>query len=296
MFGKRDFSCGNILSISYFVVRAINSLSLNTRFSKFVFLVNEKVAYIYISKRFDGNYKIISNREVRAGYFELIVKIDNITRYCSPGQFFMISVPEVFLRRPISIHYVKKDSLSFLYKVVGKGTKILSKIQSGTLQLLGPLGNGYDFKNWEQSSYTVVAGGTGIASIYYLATKLTQNGILYYGARSERDLVCLDKFKKMNWKVIISTEDGSKGYKGYITDMLLKGLNDTTLLIACGPTPMLKKVIQIAKVKCIKGFVSLEEKMACGIGNCQSCAVKINGQIRMICKDGPVFRIEEVEL
>jgi dihydroorotate dehydrogenase electron transfer subunit len=288
------------------------------------------------SKRFDKSYKIISNKEISAGYFELKVKMDVVSKYCYPGQFFMLNIPEVFLCRPISIHCVEKGTVSFLYSVVGRGTKILSVIGRSSdsvisrrgegkdscdeIKMLGPLGRGYGltsnaFSNFlsrvSLNSYekkicpkpgdvslnpVIVAGGTGIASIHFLATRLSRKGILYYGVRSKKDLLCLDKFKKKGWKIVISTEDGSKGYKGYITDVLSENLKKSDTLFACGPIPMLKKVLQIARGKNIKGFVCLEEKMACGIGNCQGCAVKINGENKLICKDGPVFEIKNVEL
>ncbi|MDR0398938.1 MAG: dihydroorotate dehydrogenase electron transfer subunit, partial [Endomicrobium sp.] len=248
------------------------------------------------AKRFDKSYEIISNKEVCRGYFELEVKTGNVLKHCSPGQFFMIEVPGVFLRRPISVHSIKKDTLSFLYKVVGKGTMILSGISSGEIRLLGPLGKGYDLETYKVFNHVIVAGGTGIASVHFLAMKLDKKGILYYGARSSKDLLCLDKFKKLGWKVEVSTEDGSKGYRGYITDVLEKNLKSDDIIFACGPAPMLKKVMEIAKLKNVKGFASLEEKMACGLGNCQGCAVKVDGKIKMTCKDGPVFKIEQVEL
>jgi dihydroorotate dehydrogenase electron transfer subunit len=248
------------------------------------------------SKRFDKSYEIISNKEVCASYFELKVKADDVVKHCYPGQFFMIEVPGVFLRRPISVHDVKKDTLSFLYKVVGKGTTMLSKISTGAIRLLGPLGKGYDLETCKDFNHVIVAGGTGIASVHFLAAKLNKKGTLYYGARSQRDLLCLDKFENLGWKIKVSTEDGLKGSKGYITDVLQKNLKSEDVIFVCGPTPMLKKVLGIAKNKNVKGFVSLEEKMACGLGNCQGCAVKINGEYKMVCKDGPVFKIEQVEL
>jgi dihydroorotate dehydrogenase electron transfer subunit len=248
-----------------------------------------------VTKRFDENYVIASNKEICPGYFELKIKAGNIAKYCLPGQFFMIGIPNVFLRRPMSIHNVKKDVISFLYKVVGKGTKTLSNMHTGLLQLLGPLGKGYDFETYKDLNNVIISGGTGIASLYFLASKLKKKGILYYGVRSKKDLICIDKFKKIGWKVIVSTEDGTKGYKGYITDVLEKKLKAEDTLFVCGPTGMIRKVLHIAKEKRIKGFVSLEEKMACGVGNCQGCAVKIGGLIKMVCKDGPVFRIEQVE-
>ncbi|MDR1662995.1 MAG: dihydroorotate dehydrogenase electron transfer subunit [Endomicrobium sp.] len=249
-----------------------------------------------VKKRFNKNYEIISNKEVCEGYFELEVKADDVLDHCSPGQFFMIEIPGVFLRRPISVHSTKKDTLSFLYKVVGKGTMILSGIASGKIHLLGPLGKGYDLETYKAFNYVIVAGGTGIASVHFLAMKLDKKGILYYGARSSKDLLCLNKFEKLGWKIEVSTEDGSKGYRGYITDVLEKNLKSDDIIFVCGPAPMLKKVMEIAKLKNVKGFASLEKKMACGLGNCQGCVVKVDGKIKMTCKDGPVFKIEQVEL
>ncbi|MDR0956680.1 MAG: dihydroorotate dehydrogenase electron transfer subunit [Endomicrobium sp.] len=248
-----------------------------------------------VSKRFDGNYMVISNKEICPGYFELEVKACDIVKYCLPGQFFMIVVPNVFLRRPMSVHNVKKDIISFIYKVVGKGTKELSNIHGGVLQLLGPLGKGYNLECYKDLNNVIVSGGTGIVSLCFLASKLKKKGILYYGVRSKNDLICVDEFKKIGWKVIVSTEDGTEGYKGYITDVLEKKLKMDDVLFVCGPVDMIRKVSYIAKEKSIRGFVSLEEKMACGVGNCQGCAVKIGGLIRMVCKDGPVFKVEQVE-
>jgi dihydroorotate dehydrogenase electron transfer subunit len=249
-------------------------------------------------KRFDRSYKIIYNKELSLNYFELKINIaEDVANSCSPGQFFMVRVPGVFLPRPMSIYNVKGNSLGFLYKVVGNGTDILSKIRTGEIQLLGPLGKGYNLKTYENLNYVLVAGGTGIASIYFLAVRLKKQGTLYYGVCSEKDLLCLDNLEKLGWKIVVSTEDGSKGYKGYITDFLSNELKkNTDVVFVCGPTPMLKKILQIARRINVKGFVSLEEKMACGIGSCQGCAIKINGQIKMTCKDGPVFKIEDVEL
>jgi dihydroorotate dehydrogenase electron transfer subunit len=261
-------------------------------------------------KRVDKNYRIVYNKKVQSHYFELKIKVGDVYKSCSPGQFFMIGVPGVFLRRPFGICDADDGEggcVSFLYKVVGKGTKILSNIKSGMLQLLGPLGKGYDLEPLvniivcdndacDNSNNVIVAGGTGIASIHFLASRLKNKSTLYYGAKSESDLLYLDNFRKLGWKVVLSTEDGSKGYKGYITDILSKQLKKRDTLFACGPTPMLKEILEIARKKNVLGFASLEEKMACGLGNCQGCAVKINRQNKMICKDGPVFKVEDIEL
>jgi len=302
-----------------------------------------------VAKRRDKDCKIISNREICSGYYELKIKSPLLAGQCVPGQFFMLTVPGVFLRRPLSVYDAKNGIISFLYKVVGKGTKILSEMKSGEIKILGPLGSGYPLtplSKLQTPNSVIVAGGTGIASVHFLASKLRRKGTLFYGAKTKKDLLCLDKFKKIGWKIIVSTEDGSKGHKGFITKQfeewsVKSGVNgnngdagmrrcadakqrqnsrggtgwlkegkegmpfsvnstihssNSTLLYVCGPTPMIKAVLEIAKENNINGYVSLEEKMACGIGNCQGCAVKINGVNKMTCKDGPVFKIEEIDL
>ena len=104
----------------------------------------------------------------------------------------------------------------------------------------------------------------------------------------------MKEFKKLGWKVFVSTEDGSEGYKGFVTDLLAKQIKNKSIIFVCGPTPMMKKVTDIAKENNISGYASLEEKMACGVGNCQGCAVKIGGKHKMVCKDGPVFDISKL--
>jgi dihydroorotate dehydrogenase electron transfer subunit len=247
-------------------------------------------------KIFDKNCEIISNDMVNRNYFKLKIKTNIVLNHCIPGQFFMIGIPGVFLRRPMCIYDVKNDVLTFLYKVVGDGTKKLSIIKSGVLKLLGPLGNGYDLKKIENSKYVAVVGGIGIVPINFLANKLKNNGILYYGVRSKYDILDLNTFKKKNWEIMVSTEDGSEGYNGYITDLFrykLK-LNYKYLLITSGPNLMLNMILKIAAEKHISGFVSFDARMACGLGNCQSCAIKIKNKIKMVCKDGPVFKIDDI--
>jgi dihydroorotate dehydrogenase electron transfer subunit len=283
--------------------------------------------------RIDKAVEIISNKNIVGDYFELKIKAGEITQHCNPGQFFMITAPGVFLRRPISIHSIEGSNICFLYKVIGQGTRSLSEMQKGQLEILGALGNGYLRENREERAVAsspivskfpflpsptreveerdakrgegkaevlslsapffpvLIAGGTGIASLYFLSQRLSQKGILYYGAKNKKDLLCLSKFKKLGWKVVIATEDGSAGKKGFITPLLEKDLQKMppVYIYVCGPMPMIDTVIKIAKQYNLKGCASLEEKMACAVGNCQGCAVKIDGQNKMVCKDGPVF-------
>jgi dihydroorotate dehydrogenase electron transfer subunit len=247
-------------------------------------------------KRIDKKYTIISNSNIAGHYFKLKIYAGKTVLDCTPGQFFMLELPEYLLRRPFSIHNVniQEASISFLYKIVGNGTKRLSQINKGTIKLLGPLGNGYTLlNNCEYKNYNniIVAGGSGIASLYFLATKLKKIGTLYYGVRSKTDLVCVDQFTKLHWKVVIATEDGSIGYKGYIIDVIANTVKKNDIIFACGPYNMLTKIQKIISNKKLHGFVSLEAKMGCGFGNCQSCTVLINNQLKKVCTDGPIFKV-----
>lgn len=250
-------------------------------------------------KRWDYQLEITENKNICLNFYKFSIISKEIAQVAHAGQFCMIGLEKVFLRRPLSIYSVDKKTgtVSFLYKVVGKGTDILSKLSVGeTVKVLGPLGQGYNLDIKENLEPVLVAGGTGIASIHFLASSLKQKGSLYYGVRKKEELMCLDKFEKMGWKIFISTEDGSCGYKGFVTDLLQKQIKQESMIFVCGPTPMMKKVIDVAKEKNISGYASLEQKMACGVGNCQGCAVKVAGVNKMACKDGPVFPISDISL
>ena len=256
-------------------------------------------------KRWDYQLKIKENKNLGLNFYKISVVSKQIASAACAGQFCMIGIERVFLRRPLSIYSVDKKTgtVSFLYKVVGKGTDILANMQEGeSVKILGPLGKGYPIEFENNLAPVLVGGGTGIASIHFLAESLKilkknfeKTGSIYYGVRTKKELVCLNEFKKMGWNVFVSTEDGSQGYKGYVTDLLAKQIKKESVVYVCGPTPMMKKVISIAKDNNISGYASLEEKMACGVGNCQGCAVKISGKHKMVCKDGPVFDIAEIE-
>ncbi len=252
-------------------------------------------------KRWDYQLKIKENKNLGLNFYRISFVSKQIAYAAQAGQFCMLGIEKVFLRRPLSIYSVDKKTgrISFLYKVVGKGTDILANMREGEeVKILGPLGKGYPLDFNENLQPVLVGGGTGIASVYFLAESIKnlkksfeKTGSIYYGVRTKKELVCLNEFKKIGWKVFVSTEDGSQGYKGYVTDLLNKQIKKDSVIYVCGPTPMMKKVIGIAKDKNILGYASLEEKMACGVGNCQGCAVKIGDVHKMVCKDGPVFDI-----
>ncbi len=248
-------------------------------------------------KRWDYQLEIAENKNICLNFYKFSIISKEIASVAVAGQFCMIGLEKVFLRRPLSIYSVDKNTgtVSFLYKVVGKGTDILSKLSVGSkVKILGPLGQGYPLQVKDDIEPVLVAGGTGVASIHFLASNLSKPGSLYYGVRKKEELMCLDSFEKTGWKINISTEDGSYGYKGFVTDLLAKQIQQNSIIYVCGPTPMMKKVAEIAKDKKISGYASLEQKMACGVGNCQGCAVKIKNSNKMACKDGPVFPISDI--
>jgi dihydroorotate dehydrogenase electron transfer subunit len=248
-------------------------------------------------KRWDYQLEITENKNICLNFYKISVISKDIAQVAKAGQFCMIGLEKVFLRRPLSIYSADKNTgiVSFLYKVVGKGTNILANLPVGSkVKVLGPLGQSYPLDIEKSFRPVLVAGGTGIASIHFLASNLSTPGSLYYGVRKKEEILCLDEFEKMGWEINISTEDGSYGYKGFVTDLLAKQIQQNSIVFVCGPTPMMKKVAQIVKEKNISGFASLEQKMACGLGVCQGCAVKINNVNKMVCKDGPVFSISEI--
>lgn len=243
-------------------------------------------------KRWDYKVKVLQNENICFNFYKMAVSSKEIAQTAKAGQFCMLSVENAYLRRPLSIYDTDKTTVSFLYKVVGKGTDFLSKLKKGdTLNILGPLGKNYPLNTNENKIPFLVAGGTGIASVHFLAKKINKKGYLFYGAKNKNELLCLKEFEKSGWKLFLATEDGSCGFKGFITDLFDKNIKDNAIVYVCGPNVMANKIIKTVKNLNLEGYVSLEEKMACGVGNCQGCAVKVGNENKMVCKDGPVFEI-----
>ena len=225
-----------------------------------------------------------------------------IARVSRPGQFAMLKAPGVFLRRPLSIAGVNKTGIEFIYRVVGTGTLGLSLLTRGTaIDIIAPLGNGYEYNAPAGAKKRVpllVAGGTGIASLRFLALSMPSTGVLFYGGKTKNDIIPLKEITARGWKILVATEDGSRGHKGFVTELLERHIGarrpDEMVLYVCGPHGMEKCVSQIAADKNMDGYVSLEEMMACGTGNCQGCAVKTKDSYKMVCSDGPVFKINDV--
>jgi len=219
----------------------------------------------------------------------------------------MIAVSNAYdplLKRPFSYFKNTSDGIHFLYSVKGKGTSLMKDLKQGDIiSLVGPLGTGYPTPE-ESSIPLLIAGGTGIASIFSLADELSQETYFLQGAKCRDEFIMTDELKELKSRPIMCmncTEDGSFGGKGTVVDILKEFLASGSLhiglcvLYACGPKGMLESIAKIAHNFSIKGYVSLEENMACGFGACLGCAVKTVHGYKRVCKEGPVFPIEEIE-
>jgi len=248
--------------------------------------------------------KIISNARFSGNCWHLEFESRVIAKNARPGQFVNIKVNdglEPLLRRPVSIHRVKGAKVKLFYEVLGAGTRTLSQRKPGEfLDLIGPLGNGFQFPSSvlrPPSSVVLVAGGMGVAPLVFLAEKIKlSKPLVLIGARTKKQILCAPEFKALGCSVRLATEDGSAGFRGKVTDLLKIVLAQTkpSGLFSCGPRPMLKAVSEIARENKINAQLSLEEHMACGIGACLGCVVTTESGYRRVCKDGPVFSSQEL--
>ncbi len=241
-------------------------------------------------------------------YFLFTFDAPEIARQAQPGQFLMIKVSETtqpLLRRPISLHNVEDTRVQIFFQVAGQGTRLLSSKQPGQrLDLLGPLGKGFSTRpEFRGREIFCVGGGRGLAPLYYLARELRSLGarpVIFYGGRREADLPLKDRLKAAGFELLVSTDDGSCGFRGLVTSLVEEELNKRkpVFLYACGPDPMMEKLAGICRRQNLSGEFSLESIMGCGFGACWGCVKKIRsgGQAKYlkICQDGPVFPIEEI--
>lgn len=218
-----------------------------------------------------------------------------------PGQFAEVRVdssPKTFLRRPISICNVDtaQNELWLLVAVVGDGTRWMASLKPGDkLNCVLPLGNGFTVQGDLQSPL-LIGGGVGVAPLLYLGAQIQQNGIeptFLLGARKDTDLLLLNEFSKYG-RVLVTTEDGSAGEKGFVTQHSVLAKEHFDSILTCGPTPMMKAVARYAHEKNISCEASLENLMACGLGACLCCVEKTKRGNLCVCKYGPVFNTEEL--
>ena len=252
------------------------------------------------------DFEVAKSESIPPDYILLTLKLINgKLPPILPGQFVEIKVPDTagtFLRRPISIHDVdsSKQTITLLIRIVGNGTKQLSLLQQGDkLNMVYPLGNGFDLSHVGQRPL-LIGGGVGVAPLLYVGRVLKEQNVevnFLFGARSKKDLLRYDVYSSIGC-VNVTTEDGSMGVQGFVTNhsfMTLQNISKFTSLLICGPTPMMKAVGKIAKEANIPCFVSLENKMACGIGVCLCCVTDTNEGHKCVCSDGPVFDINNLK-
>lgn len=219
-----------------------------------------------------------------------------------PGQFVEVRIdnaPDVFLRRPISIHFFdpQKNLLYLMVQVVGKGTKRMAALNVGdVLNLILPLGNTFSIPESPQR-LLLVGGGVGVAPLLYLGAELKKKGhrvTFLLGARTANDLLRMEAFKGYG-DVYVTTEDASLGEKGFVTQHSLLQQQNFDFIYTCGPTPMMQAVARYAKEKGISCEASLENTMACGLGACLCCVTDTQHGHKCVCSDGPIFNINELK-
>jgi dihydroorotate dehydrogenase electron transfer subunit len=261
--------------------------------------------------------KIIFNREIAKDHFLMSLKMSNHFSSAevpfqgiTPGQFVMLRLKgsEIpFLGRPMSIYRLYPSAsdliMELLYRVVGKGTSVISRLKPhDELDILGPLGRGFDiFPHCKR--VVLVAGGIGIAPLsflgHYYGTDTVSKSpqiICYAGAQRKDLLVGLDRIGEICSDIRISTDDGSRGYHGLVTELFeqdIQSYNSDSMVYSCGPFPMIKRLAEILKNQAVPCQVSVEERMACGVGACLGCAISVKSGYKKVCSDGPVFDIDE---
>jgi len=267
--------------------------------------------------------KLLRNQRIKGSYLRCGLEASNIARSAIPGQFVNIKLTdgcEPLLRRPFGIHRVEGRNIEILYEVVGRGTEILAQKKPGEyLDIIGPLGNGFDYSapafqfrrrrtrlRRGSSAPVLVAGGMGVAPLLFLAERLAKcnkpyvigHTLVLIGTKTKSGLLCENDFRKLGCGVKIATDDGSRGFKGRVTELLKRILSTVdcrqSTIYACGPKPMLKEVCRLAAGYKIPAQVSLEEHLACGVGACLGCVVNTTEGYQRVCKEGPVFQAETI--
>ena len=237
-------------------------------------------------------YQIIENARIAPNVYLLDLAGDT-SMIKAPGQFCQVQLPGLYLRRPISICDWDENGMTLIYKVIGQGTEALSQMETGAvLDILSGLGNGYDVDACGDRPL-VIGGGVGTPPLYGLTKALLRAGRqpqVILGFNTYEEIFLLDEFEDLDVPVTVTTADGSFGVKGFVTDAM--EANDPRYIFACGPLPMLKAVYK--KSGCPTGQYSLEERMACGFGACMGCSMETRFGPKRVCKDGPVFRKEEL--
>jgi dihydroorotate dehydrogenase electron transfer subunit len=278
---------------------------------------------------YDETVAVVENRSLTGGHYLMSLDAPRQAPAVRPGQFAMVRVlgrSDVLLRRPMSIFDVQAPDggqtgspqpasapriLQLLYKIVGRGTRLMAELKPGDkVGLLAPLGHGFFEEEYlprahESDEILHVAGGIGIAALLLPAKHLAEVGFkqrLFFGARTKDDLVGVQEFKPLVRAMLLATENGSVGYRGFVTrpleDYLTKHTNKKFLLMVCGPGAMLRATVELAKRFRHPCLVSMENRMGCGVGVCLGCSIRVQGTgheaYQRVCTEGPVFWADKI--
>lgn len=238
----------------------------------------------------DTTFTVVENAPLTASVYRMILRGDT-SEITSPGQFVNLKLDGLFLRRPFSVCDAEENRLTILYKVVGTGTEKMSAMKPGTrLDTLTGLGNGYDLSDAGDTPL-LLGGGVGVPPLYMLAKRLRSAGkkvTAVLGFNTGNEVFYEKEFRDLGVQVTLTTADGSRGMKGYVTDALPESYS---YFYTCGPEPMLRAVFQATATG---GQFSFEERMGCGFGACMGCSCSTVTGFKRICRDGPVLRKEEI--
>ena len=250
--------------------------------------------------KYKGIAVVKSQEKIATDVYSMFLECEEAAKQAKPGQFISLYCKDgsALLPRPISICEIGETTLRIVYRVVGKGTNEFRKlVENDTIEIMGPLGNGFPL---EEGKAILIGGGIGIPPMLELAKTLNCEKNIVLGFRDE--IFLTNEFEAYG-SVSIASEDGKTGVKGNVLDAIKQNGIEGDVIYACGPTPMLRAIQAYAIEKGIKAYLSLEEKMACGIGACLACVCKSNGidhhtnvDNKRICKDGPVFEAREIKL
>jgi dihydroorotate dehydrogenase electron transfer subunit len=273
---------------------------------------------------YDEIVAVTENRPLTGGHFLLSVKSPRQAKAIRPGQFAMLRLlgrADVLLRRPMSIYDVKPsngrraggkpETLQFLYKIVGRGTKLMAELKPGDpIGVLAPLGHGFFEEEYLPQAEAAdeilhVAGGIGIAALLLPARDLAKRGWeqrLFFGGRCKADLVGVEDFRPLVRGIALATEDGSRGHRGFVTrplaEYLARPSKKKFLLMVCGPWAMLEASVALAREYGHPCLVSMENRMGCGLGVCLGCCIRVegtgHGTYQRVCTEGPVFWADKV--
>jgi dihydroorotate dehydrogenase electron transfer subunit len=257
--------------------------------------------------KFEEIAQVVSQKELAPGIFDLTIQTAEIAKHAKAGQFLSVYCADKtkLLPRPISLCGIDPEAgtLRLVYRVTGEGTgtEEFSRLAAGdSIRVLGPLGNGFSILPGKKAF--LVGGGIGVPPMLQLAKEMGQTKFSIVMGYRNADTFLLDEFKEQG-NVLVATEDGSVGTKGNVLDAIRANGAQADVIYACGPMPMLRALKQYANEQQMECFISMEERMACGIGACLACVCKSkevdahsNVKNKRICKEGPVFDAKEVEL